>query len=250
MINIVVSRLKSCGTYFDETTPAFGLRVGKTKKTWFVIRGRQRLRTNVGHYPAMGLADARKEARRRLTADPTLPDRTTFDEAYERFKESIKGKKPRTQHDYKRVIEKHLQPKLGKKKLRDIAYDNVTTITDALARSEQRNTLAVALTFFRWCVRPPRRYIVHSPLEGVEVPKAKKRRRVLDADELVTVWNAALRQGYPHGTIVQLLVLTGQRRSEIANLRRSWINEKERTITLPEWLAKNPKSTRSPTAIW
>jgi integrase len=34
-------------------------------------------------------------------------------------------------------------------------------------------------------------------------------------------------------------MLTGQRRSEIANLRRPWINEKERTITLPDWLTKN-----------
>lgn len=67
MTDIVVSRLKTCGTYFDETTPAFGLRVGKSKKTWFVIRGRERLRTNVGHYPALVRAGARKEARRLLT---------------------------------------------------------------------------------------------------------------------------------------------------------------------------------------
>jgi hypothetical protein len=46
--DVVVSRLKSSGTYFDETTPAFGLRAGKTKKTWFVIPGRERLRANIG----------------------------------------------------------------------------------------------------------------------------------------------------------------------------------------------------------
>jgi len=36
-------------------------------------------------------------------------------------------------------------------------------------------------------------------------------------------------------------MLTGQRRGEIANLRRSWIDEKARTITLPEWATKNGK---------
>jgi hypothetical protein len=40
---IVVSRLKEPGTYFDETTPAFGLRADKNRKTWIVMRGPQRL---------------------------------------------------------------------------------------------------------------------------------------------------------------------------------------------------------------
>jgi integrase len=41
--------------------------------------------------------------------------------------------------------------------------------------------------------------------------------------------------------VCQLLMLTGQRVGEIANLRRPWINEKQRLITLPEWLTKNSK---------
>ena len=61
MTDVVVSRLKLSGSYYDATTPAFGLRVGKNRKTWFVVRGRERLRTNVGQYPAISLADARKE---------------------------------------------------------------------------------------------------------------------------------------------------------------------------------------------
>lgn len=36
MTDVVVSRLKECGTFYDLSTPAFGLRVGKTRKTWFV----------------------------------------------------------------------------------------------------------------------------------------------------------------------------------------------------------------------
>jgi hypothetical protein len=110
MTDIVVSRLKNCGTYFDETTPTFGLRVGKSRKTWFVIRGRERQRTNVGRYPMMGLADARKEARKLLTCELTPGNQITFDEAYEIFKETLKSKQPRTQRDYTRVLEKHLKP--------------------------------------------------------------------------------------------------------------------------------------------
>jgi integrase len=45
---------------------------------------------------------------------------------------------------------------------------------------------------------------------------------------------------------VLLLILTGQRRGEIANLRWAWINEKERLITLPAWVTKNSKEHTFP----
>ncbi len=75
LTDIAVSRLSAPGTYYDETTPAFGLRVGKNRKTWFVIRGRKRLRTTIGRYSEHGvsLADARKEAKRLLAEEPTAP---------------------------------------------------------------------------------------------------------------------------------------------------------------------------------
>ena len=60
------------------------------------------------------------------------------------------------------------------------------------------------------------------------------------------IWKSAVQQGYPHGTVVQLLILTGQRRTEIANLRRAWINAEERTITLPDWITKNGKDHTFP----
>jgi integrase len=191
MTDVVVARLKFSGTYYDETTPAFGLRVGKNRKTWFVVRGRERLRTNIGQYPAISLADARKEARNLLVENPTKD----FNAAYDVFKEALKSKKERTQYDYKRVLDKYLQPKFGTRRLVDISYDDITRITDSLAHSEKRNTLAVGRTFFRWCVRPPRRYLKHSPLEGVEIPKAGKRKRILSEDELTKVWRATVRQG-------------------------------------------------------
>src|SRR3984893_16097649 len=87
LTDVVVSRLKTPGTYFDETTPAFAIRVGKNRKTWFVIRGRERERTNIGQYPQMGLADARKEAKQLLTEELAKHSKMTFAAAYEHFKE-------------------------------------------------------------------------------------------------------------------------------------------------------------------
>jgi hypothetical protein len=64
--DIAVSALRTPGTYYDASTPAFGIRVGKNRKTWFVIRGRERLRANIGRYPATTLAEARKKAKKLL----------------------------------------------------------------------------------------------------------------------------------------------------------------------------------------
>lgn len=244
--DISVSQISERGTYYDLTTPAFGLRVGKNRKTFFVIRGRDRLRTNVGHYPALSLAEARKRAKRLLTEEPEKGDRMTFNAAWELYKATLDTKRARTKHGYIRVIQKHLQAPLGNKKLSQIEYEDIVAITDKLATGERRHTLAVGRTFFRWCVKPPRRYIKHSPLEGIELPKTRKRKRILNENEIRTVWATTDAVGYPFGTICKLLALTGQRRTEIGSLRRAWINEKEQTITLPDWLCKNRKEHTFP----
>jgi hypothetical protein len=62
LTDITVRALKTPGSYFDEIMPAFGIRVGKHRKTWIVVRGPERIRTRIGHYPALSLADARKQA--------------------------------------------------------------------------------------------------------------------------------------------------------------------------------------------
>jgi hypothetical protein len=54
-------------TYWDEATPAFGVRVGKHVKTWVVMRGKTRERLTIGRYPDLSLVDARKEAKRLLS---------------------------------------------------------------------------------------------------------------------------------------------------------------------------------------
>ncbi len=239
--DVAISRLKTEGMYYDEATPAFGIRVGKNRKTWFVVRGRQRSRKTFGRYPDKSLAEARKEAKALLTQPVRKNERVTFEAAYELWKVAIEPRKPRTQKDYKRLIERHFLEPLKKKRLPDLTYEDITACVEGVAPGEAAHALAVAHIFLRWCVKPPRRYIPHNPLEGVYITPPKKRKRVLKPEEIPKVWDAAEEQGYPHGTVVQLLMLTGQRRSEIANLRRPWINAKERTITLPDWLTKNSK---------
>lgn len=65
-----------------------------------------------------------------------------------------------------------------------------------------------------------------SPMAGMKRVdlRYKPRERVLSIEEIKTVWDAAAEMGYPFGPIVQLLILTGQRRSEIAGIKRPWVN--------------------------
>lgn len=139
-------------------------------------------------------------------------------------------------------MRKHFLPTLGNDRLTKITDEDIGEIIDDLldTPSEANHAFKEARTFFRWAAKPPRRYILVSPLQGMEMPaKEKRRRRVLTDEELVKVWRAAGEWGYPYGTIVQLLIAMGQRRGETAWLHRSWINERDRLITLPGEYTKN-----------
>lgn len=134
------------------------------------------------------------------------------------------------------MLHKHFLPTLGNDRLTAITDEDLAEIIDDLldTPSEANHAFKEARTFFRWAAKPPRRYVLVSPLQGMEMPaKEKRRRRVLTDEELVKVWRAAGEWGYPYGTIVQLLIAMGQRRGETAWLHRSWINERDRLITLP-----------------
>src|SRR3546814_16349598 len=65
-----------------------------------------------------------------------------------------------------------------------------------------------------------RGHIAASPLAGMRRPELSyvPRERNLSMDELRRVWDAAGDMGYPFGPMYRLLLLTGQRRSEVAEL--------------------------------
>jgi len=227
--------------YWDAKTPSFGVRVGKRSKTFIAKIHNQRV--TIGTYPAMSLANARRKALALKSEQAPVPAASvTFEHAYEKFKQAhCSRKRERTQRDYKRVLEKHFLPHLRTTRLSKITSQRLASITDPLlpTPSEYAHALGVARTFFKWCVRPPHRYLTHSPLDGLQISAGESRTRVLIAEELKKVWKAAIEQGYPHGAAVRLLILTGQRRGEVSSLRWSWINERDRTITLPASITKN-----------
>ena len=81
-------------------------------------------------------------------------------------------------------------------------------------------------------------------VSGIKKSPQKSRDRVLNDDELARVWRAAQAIGYPYGTIVQLLILVGQRSGETAALQWDWIVDD--TITIPASVTKNARATTFP----
>jgi integrase len=234
-------------TYFDDALPSFGCRISQGGTRAFVVQsGADRQLMTIGRYPVVSLAEARAEAKR-LLAERTLgrhrPQAIAWDDAVALFFSACEQKnKPRTVRDYKRLLKRHFA--FGRKRLSEISPQDVNRKLDKLLRvgSEQNHALVAVKVFFRWAQR--RRYIEHSPCEGMQTSKRPSRDRVLSDRELAAIFRAATSMGYPFGPIVKLCILTGQRRSEIAWLRRSYF-EKD-TLTVPALLAKNRRQHTMP----
>jgi integrase len=236
----VTIRALPVGKYFDSTTPAFGIRVGKSRRTWIVMRGKKRQLISLGHYPAVSLSEARTKGKQLLASTQLDHERITVQQAYDLFvKTFLAGKKPRTQYDYKRVLKRHYLPTLANKRLEAVTSHMVLAITDELVGtpSELIHATAVSKTFFKWCIR--RHYISTSPLQAAQLPRPKKRKRVLNDLELKRVWDAAVEFGGVYGALVKLIILTGLRRTECADLQPDWVQPDR--ITLPASITKNSK---------
>jgi integrase len=91
--------------------------------------------------------------------------------------------------------------------------------------------------FFKWTVE--RGILEASPVLGLRPPSPESPRdRVLTDHELRAVWKAAEDFGYPFGAAIQLLILTGQRRSEVLEAEWSEIDLPGRLWTVPRERSK------------
>lgn len=236
-------------TLWDASLKNFGLRISQGgTKTWIVLVASGR-RHSIGHYPAISLADARKEARR-ILAEKELgrvrPTRTAFDDAVQSFLADAGTRcRPRTVRDYTRLL-KHLS--FGRTALAEIAPRIILKQLTPLPVSEKHHAFTAARAFFRWCVQ--QHLIDRSPVENIVTPQnGKPRERVLTEQELTSLLRllSASRSDFnPFYRIVELLILTGQRRGEIAALQWEWINEQERSITFPSTITKNGRTHTIP----
>jgi integrase len=92
--------------------------------------------------------------------------------------------------------------------------------------------------FFGWTVEHD--ILPASPVNGLRPLAAERARdRVLDDRELAAVWHGAEKMGGPFGAVVQLLTLTGARKSEVAGMRWDELDLGAALWTLPGTRTKN-----------
>jgi len=230
---------------WDTKTPGFGVAVNGRTKSWIVMYGAQRVLKVLGRYPDLPLSDARKKALVHLGTQPEPTRAPRFADAVQEFlAQHYAGKRPRVRSEAKRHLESHFVPAFGQKILTSISDGDIGRQLATLSHvpSEQLHAFRVLRTLLRWCTRPPRRYLRHSPLDGYEAPSQdRKGKRILTDEELTKVWQAATGE---RGALVRLLILWGARNGEVARIRRSWIENS--VLTIPGEYTKNHRDHAIP----
>jgi integrase len=188
-----------------------------------------------------------KKARK---AEAVERDRDTIAARFEQYFEAHCKKKlrERTWKKIRGVFANDVLPAWGPKSVHDVRRRDVIDLVERIAETRpiQANRALMMLSkFFRWMMG--RDIIVASPVAGVAMPtKEKDRERVLSDPEIVRFWPACDQIPLPYGDIYKLLLLTGARRQEIAEMQWPEVDEPARTWTLPAERSKNHRARITP----
>jgi integrase len=246
---------------WDSEVKGFGLRVRPNGRKVYVVeyrpgdggRGAPKRRYTIGQHGSPWTPDkARAEAIRVLGQvksgkDPASERSARRDQGdtvmnlSARFIEAMKRKRRRSWAETERVFAKDINPAIGSKDVGTVTRQDIVRLRDRVAKRGpimSNRTLAYLRRFFNWCREEG--LIAASPCDGVKpVGEVKSRARTLSDDELVEVWSAAEGQGKPWGAIVQLLLLTAQRRAEVCQMTWDEIDLERSVWTIPGERAKN-----------
>jgi integrase len=233
----------------DKVVTGLMVRVSYTgAKVWCLaatVNDRPR-RIKLGTYPVLSLADARDKARDVLrqvqlgSFEDEPETRLTFGEAIPQFIELYARPRNRSWKSTERALAKFSA-------LHDIPIDaikrgNVVKILDDMMASGMgtgtNRALAAIKKLFSWCV--DRGTLEINPIAALRAPaKEVSRDRVLTTEELFACWQAAENEGFPFEPFAKLVILTGQRRGEVAGMQWSELDLAGATWTIPAKRAKN-----------
>ncbi|GAF90458.1 unnamed protein product, partial [marine sediment metagenome] len=127
-----------------------------------------------------------------------------------------------TAREYQRILFGDDTSKWRARPVTSIKKRDVLDLMDAIdargAKSAAALSLAYLRKFFNWCVE--REIIESSPMDRIRLGRnLRSRERVLSEDELRVIWTAFASEAGLFGSLFQLLLLTGQRRNEVAGMR-------------------------------
>jgi integrase len=222
----------------------FGIRVGKETKTFFVgvrVNGKYR-RISIGQYDEGGLAGVSlKEARDKAyqivgdahagigpEARKKREEKGTFGAVAAAFMQDYASKK-RTRGEMQRMIN-HDLTEWHDRQIAEITRSEIKELLRVKARTAPimaNRIKALVSKMFTWALKEE--IIDSSPALSLDPPggseEDRQRTRKLGADEIRLVWNSFDREGYPFGPLFKMLLVTGQRRGEVAGMKWSEIEE-------------------------
>ena len=248
-------------------------------RSWVVIyrldegEGKRTVRRKkaIGRWPDLSIVKARSRAREIMALaaagiDPDLKEQEekaaaeqaqaeqeagTFAAVAEEYVRAMKSgqlvsgrKRPVTQTTAiarERLLEQRVLPHLGKHALADITTPMVARMLTRLEKEggPVDETLKVVRGTFRFALSRGH-FNGALPTTGMSnrQPPKKITRALTDA-ELRELWAGAGQQGWPFGSIIQMLMLTGQRKTEIAAMRWQEVDWERKLIVLPADRVKN-----------
>ena len=193
----------------------------------------------LGRWPMMGLADARaaaagaieavqhgsnpaaqKKATKAAKLELHLSDRdkvrTLVDQYDKRHLSTLKSGRQARQ-----FLERFIVEAWGERDIHSIGKRDCIDLLDGIVDSGRATTAnrvkAHLSAFLNWCVG--RDVIAVSAMTGVKPPtKETSRDRVLSDGEVRLFWRACEKLGEPWGPLAKMLLLTGQRLNEIAQM--------------------------------
>jgi integrase len=240
---------------FDDALPGFGVRKFASGKASYFVKyslGPQQRKITLGKVVPGMLAEIRREAswvlaqaklghdvaakKKEAIAKQSATVGSLIDSYIEERRTELK---PRTMEGILLHLRGHWQPLHGRA-VDKVSRQDIVAGMDRIADKHGRTAADRAKTslsgFYAWAL--DRSHCEANPALGIRRRGVNpSRSRVLSADELAEVWAACPAGDY--GKIVKLLLLTGQRRNEIANLQWREIDLERREIILPPERTKN-----------
>jgi integrase len=243
--------------YFDASFPGLALRVtangGKSWSMFYRFGGRLR-RFTIGAYPAIKPAQARREAiaalervRQGFDPDNVRPEADTFAALARDYLERHlqKNNAASTYQEAKRDLEHDAIAKWRNRPIASITRRDVIELIDGIitrgAEIQANRTLARLRALFNWAIEKDRLSV--SPVARMKPPtKERPRDRVLSDDELRWFWSAAEEIDWPFGPLAKLLLLTAQRRDEVAGMEWPELDLAKPAWIIPRHKAKNNRA--------
>lgn len=209
----------------------------------------------LGRWPVMGVADARAAATEALDTldhgrNPAGEKKAREEAAAQTNRDTVAAvielflrrhaSHNRRGDDVAAMFKREIMKKWGEREIQSIGKRDVIEVLDAIVDRGSpvtANRLRAHLnTLFNWA--KGRDIVQANPLDGIKPPAPEKPRdRVLTDDEIRLFWNACDGLAYPFGPLYRILLLTGQRLREVAEM--TWREVDGNTWTLPADRSKN-----------